>query len=74
MLVTASVDVDITDNSYFGFSYVYCISVDPSCFQVPLERSGPVHCVEWASNGFEFCVCYGYMPSKVCFRLIYFVL
>ncbi|KAF7634921.1 eIF2A domain-containing protein [Meloidogyne graminicola] len=67
LLVTASVDVDKSNQSYYGVSHIYCILTKDggSCFQVPLDKEGPVHSVEWAPNSKEFCVCYGFMPSKV---------
>uniref|UniRef100_A0A914L7H1 Eukaryotic translation initiation factor 2A n=1 Tax=Meloidogyne incognita TaxID=6306 RepID=A0A914L7H1_MELIC len=67
LLVTASVDVDKSNQSYYGVSHIYCILTKDggSCFQVPLDKQGPVHSVEWAPNAKEFCVCYGFMPSKV---------
>lgn len=70
VLVTASVDVDKTDKSYYGVSHLYCISIKQECFQVPLEKPGPLYCVEWAPHGREFCVCYGFMPSKVYFLFL----
>lgn len=67
LLVTASVDVDKSNQSYYGVSHIYCLSAKGygDCFQVPLQKEGPVHCVEWSPNGKEFCVCYGFMPSRV---------
>ncbi|KAI3420368.1 hypothetical protein GPALN_003669 [Globodera pallida] len=67
LLVTASVDVDKSDKSYYGVSHLYCLLTKSygDCFNVPLNKQGPVHCVQWAPNSKEFCVCYGFMPSKV---------
>ena len=65
VLVTASVDVDKSNQSYYGVSHIYCISTKAECYQVPLSKEGPVHSLDWAPNGTEFCVCYGFMPSKV---------
>ncbi|KAL3072674.1 hypothetical protein niasHS_017648 [Heterodera schachtii] len=67
LLVTASVDVDKSNKSYYGVSHLYCLLTKSygDCFNVTLNKQGPVHCVQWAPNSKEFCVCYGFMPSKV---------
>lgn len=58
-------DVDKTDKSYYGVSHLYCITMKLDCFQVFLDKQGPLHSVEWSPSAKEFCVCYGFMPSKV---------
>lgn len=66
VLVTATTDVDKSDKSYYGVSHLYVLcSTSRESFQVPLDKEGPLHAVEWNPTGREFCVCYGFMPSKV---------
>lgn len=65
MLVTATADVDKSDKSYYGVSHLYVLSAQGDSFQVPLDKEGPLHAVQWNPTGREFCVCYGFMPSKV---------
>lgn len=65
MLVTATADVDKSDKSYYGVSHLYVLSAQGDNFQVPLDKEGPLHAVQWNPTGREFCVCYGFMPSKV---------
>jgi translation initiation factor 2A len=66
-LATASVDVDKTGRSYYGTNLLYCILARKSddSFQVHLDKQGPIYSHEWSPTSTSFCVCYGYMPSKV---------
>ncbi|KAH7704936.1 Translation initiation factor 2A [Aphelenchoides avenae] len=66
VLVTATADVDKSDKSYYGVSHLYVLSAQGDNFQVPLDKEGPLHAVQWNPTGREFCVCYGFMPSKIC--------
>lgn len=67
LLVTASIDVDKSNQSYYGISHIYCLptKMGADAFQVSLNKEGPVHYLEWAPNSAMFCICYGFMPSKV---------
>lgn len=65
LLFMTSTDVDKTGKSYYGETNLYMISSrgDFDC-RVALDKEGPIHDFEWSSNGREFIVVYGYMPSK----------
>lgn len=65
LLFMTSTDVDKTGKSYYGETNLYMISSrgDFDC-RVSLDKEGPIHDFEWSSNGREFIVVYGYMPSK----------
>jgi translation initiation factor 2A len=65
VLVTATTDVDKSDKSYYGVSHLYVLSTNTENFKVDLDKEGPLHYLEWNPNGKEFCVCYGFMPSKI---------
>ncbi|CAD6196981.1 unnamed protein product [Caenorhabditis auriculariae] len=67
-LILASVEVDASNQSYYGEQSLYLINVqsDESVL-VPLAKNGPVYSAKWNPNGKEFAVCYGYMPAKVTF-------
>lgn len=60
-------DVDKSDKSYYGVSHLHCVIADKvlDSFKVPMIKSGPLHSVEWSPNNQDFCVCYGFMPSKI---------
>ncbi|CAJ0585877.1 unnamed protein product, partial [Mesorhabditis spiculigera] len=68
VLILAHVEVDSTNKSYYGQSYLYLINVmtGDSC-PINLGKNGPVYAVRWSPKGTEFAVCYGYMPAKVTF-------
>ncbi|CAB3403729.1 unnamed protein product [Caenorhabditis bovis] len=68
LLILASVEVDQTNQSYYGEQSLYLINIqtDESVI-VPLAKKGPVYAAKWNPNGREFAVCYGYMPAKVTF-------
>jgi len=57
--------VDKTDRSYYGTTMMYCILTKGNSFKVDLDKSGPMYSFEWAPNSAQFCICFGYMPSKV---------
>ncbi|CAJ0951571.1 unnamed protein product, partial [Mesorhabditis belari] len=65
ILIHAQVEVDTTNKSYYGQSYVYLANITGDSCQVTLPKNGPVYAVKWNPNSVEFAVCYGYMPSKV---------
>ncbi|XP_025079984.1 eukaryotic translation initiation factor 2A-like isoform X1 [Pomacea canaliculata] len=54
-----------SDSSYYGEQGLHYIGVGAgeSCL-VPLAKNGPVYSVMWSPLNTEFCVVYGYMPSK----------
>eukprot|EP00271_Cylindrocystis_brebissonii_P005728 TRINITY_DN17941_c0_g1_i1.p1 TRINITY_DN17941_c0_g1~~TRINITY_DN17941_c0_g1_i1.p1 ORF type:complete len:626 (+),score=122.31 TRINITY_DN17941_c0_g1_i1:276-2153(+) len=65
VLALAHSDVDKTNQSYYGDSSLHYLASDGT-FEgaVPLGKDGPIHDVQWASSGKEFCVVHGYMPAK----------
>jgi len=64
-LATTSVEVDKSNKSYYGVNMVYLLSRIGDSLVVPLSKEGPVHAIQWSPTGTQFCVCFGYMPSKV---------
>ncbi|CAI4233154.1 unnamed protein product [Auanema sp. JU1783] len=66
LLIKASVDVDKSNQSYYGEQSVFMINVvTDESFIVPLAKKGPVYSAEWNPNGKDFAVVYGFMPSKL---------
>ncbi|KAJ3675395.1 hypothetical protein LUZ60_004437 [Juncus effusus] len=66
VLVTAHADVDKTNQSYYGETKLYYLTLDGAHEGlVPLRKEGPVHDVQWSVSGSEFAVVYGFMPAKV---------
>ncbi|CAD5229092.1 unnamed protein product [Bursaphelenchus okinawaensis] len=65
VLATTTVEVDKTNQSYYGISCVYLLTKMGESFQVHLNKEGPLHSMEWAPNGMSFIACFGYMPSKI---------
>ena len=59
-------EVDKTNKSYYGSSFLYCIPQRKDTFKVELDKQGPIYSYEWAPDSSHFCVCYGFMPSKAC--------
>ena len=71
-LIVTSVEVDSSNQSYYGEQKVFMINVaQDESFMVPLNKNGPVYSVKWNPNCKEFAICYGYMPAKArSFRLL----
>lgn len=67
MILMTSTDVDATGASYYGKQALYFLSTKGDSCSVPLSKDGPIHAVQWNPKGNEFCVIYGYMPSKATF-------
>jgi len=65
VLATTSVEVDKTNQSYYGVNCVYLLRKDGESLQVTLNKEGPVHAIEWSPSGNQFTVCYGFMPSNI---------
>lgn len=64
MLLLTSTDVDQTGVSYYGKSTLHFINTKGDSFAVILNTEGPIHAVSWSPKATEFCVVYGFMPSK----------
>lgn len=62
-----STEVDSTGASYYGKQTLHFMNTKGDSCSVPLSKEGPIHAVEWNPKGNEFCVIYGYMPSKATF-------
>lgn len=67
MILLTSMDVDSTGASYYGKQSLHYMNTKGDACAVPLSKEGPIHAVEWNPKGNEFCVIYGYMPSKATF-------
>ncbi|KAJ9594298.1 hypothetical protein L9F63_014303, partial [Diploptera punctata] len=66
VLLMTSVEVDKTGSSYYGKQSLHFISTKGETAMVLLSKNdqGPIYSVEWSPKSSEFCVVYGYMPSK----------
>ncbi|KAI7747636.1 hypothetical protein M8C21_016126 [Ambrosia artemisiifolia] len=62
LLVVAQADVDKTNQSYYGETKLYYLTLDGSHDGlVSLRKEGPVHDVQWSYSGKEFAVVYGFI-------------
>jgi translation initiation factor 2A len=64
VLVVTSTDVDKTGSSYYGEQGLLYLSARGDGNLVILDKKGPIYDVQWHPNSEEFCVLYGFMPSK----------
>lgn len=64
LLIFSSTDVDTTGASYYGKQALHFLSTKGDSCGIQLNTEGPIHAVEWSPKSNEFCVVYGYMPSK----------
>lgn len=67
MILMTSTEVDSTGASYYGKQALHFLNIKGDSCSVPLSKDGPIHAVQWNPKGNEFCVIYGYMPSKATF-------
>lgn len=67
MILLTTTDVDQSGNSYYGKQALHFLNTKGDSFGVQLSKEGPIHAVAWSPNSTEFCVIYGYMPSKATF-------
>lgn len=64
LLVVVQSDVDKTNQSYYGETKLYYLTLDGSHDgPVSLRKEGPIHDVQWSCSGNEFAVVYGFMPA-----------
>lgn len=64
LLVVVQSDVDKTNQSYYGETKLYYLTLDGTHDGlVSLRKEGPVHDVQWSYSGKEFAVVYGFMPA-----------
>ncbi|KAJ7390312.1 Eukaryotic translation initiation factor 2A [Desmophyllum pertusum] len=64
VLVVTATDVDKTGASYYGEQTLQYISTSGESSMIQLGKRGPIYSVQWSPNSKEFCVVYGFMPSK----------
>lgn len=64
LLLLTSTDVDSTGVSYYGKTALHFMTTKGDSFAVQLNTEGPIHAVAWSPRSTEFCVVYGFMPSK----------
>lgn len=64
VLLMTSMEVDKTGASYYGKQTLHYLSTKGETAMVVLSKEGPIHTVEWSPKGTEFCIIYGFMPSR----------
>jgi len=63
-LMLTSTDVDKTGASYYGKQGLHLITSKGDSSQVIVNKEGPLYTAAWSPSSNEFCVVYGFMPSK----------
>ncbi|KAF0752570.1 eukaryotic translation initiation factor 2A [Aphis craccivora] len=63
-LMLTSTDVDKTGASYYGKQGLHLITSKGDTSQVIVNKEGPLYNAAWSPSSNEFCVIYGFMPSK----------
>lgn len=63
-LLLTMTEVDKTGGSYYGKQGLHFIGVNGQTALVTFSKEGPVYSVAWSPKGQEFCVVYGFMPSR----------
>ncbi|KYN33010.1 Eukaryotic translation initiation factor 2A [Trachymyrmex septentrionalis] len=64
VLLMTNIEVDKTGASYYGKQTLHHLNIKGETAMVMLSKEGPIHAVEWSPRNTEFCVIYGFMPSK----------
>ncbi|XP_055641514.1 eukaryotic translation initiation factor 2A [Toxorhynchites rutilus septentrionalis] len=64
ILLLTSTDVDQTGVSYYGKQALHFMTTKGDSYAVQLNTEGSIHAVSWSPRSTEFCVVYGFMPSK----------
>lgn len=64
VLLLTLTEVDKTGGSYYGKQGLHFIGVKGETALVTLSKEGPIYSVAWSPKSQEFCVIYGFMPSK----------
>ncbi|XP_077265912.1 eukaryotic translation initiation factor 2A isoform X2 [Temnothorax americanus] len=64
VLLMTNMEVDKTGASYYGKQTLHHLNTKGETAMVMLSKEGPIHAVEWSPKSTEFCVIYGFMPSK----------
>ncbi|XP_025419093.1 eukaryotic translation initiation factor 2A [Sipha flava] len=63
-LMLTTTDVDKTGASYYGKQGLHLITSKGDTSQVIVNKEGPLYNAAWSPSSNEFCVVYGFMPSK----------
>ncbi|VVC37109.1 Hypothetical protein CINCED_3A019781 [Cinara cedri] len=63
-LLLTCTDVDKTGASYYGKQGLHLITTKGDTSQVIVNKEGPLYNAAWSPSSKEFCVVYGFMPSK----------
>lgn len=63
-LLMTMLDVDKSGSSYYGKQALYIYDITGKTAMVNLSKDGPIYNVAWSPKTSEFCVIYGFMPSK----------
>lgn len=65
LLMLTSMDVDKTGASYYGKQSLHYLNIKGETNVVTLSNDeSPIHAVKWSPKNTEFCVTYGFMPTK----------
>lgn len=67
LLLMTIMDVDATGASYYGKQSLHYLNTKGDSCSISLSKEGPIHAIKWSPKGNEFCIIYGYMPSKATF-------
>jgi translation initiation factor 2A len=55
---------DMSENSYYGDTMLQHLNRNGDSSNIQLSKAGPIYSMEWSPIADEFCVVYGFMPSK----------
>jgi len=55
---------DMSENSYYGDTILQHLNRNGDSSSIQLSKAGPIYSMEWSPIADEFCVVYGFMPSK----------
>nr|CAG4643527.1 EOG090X0ED2 [Ilyocryptus agilis] len=54
----------MSENSYYGDTILQHLNRNGDSSAIQLSKAGPIYSMEWSPIADEFCVVYGFMPSK----------
>ncbi|KRY39386.1 Eukaryotic translation initiation factor 2A, partial [Trichinella spiralis] len=69
VLVMAILDVDPQNKSYYGCENLHLMTTYGEACNVPLDREGPIHSVDWHPGSKLFCVVYGISGNIECWSM-----
>ena len=64
LLLLTMTEVDKTGGSYYGKQGLHFIGTHGETAMVTMSKEGPIYNIAWSPKGTEFCVVYGFMPSR----------